>query len=277
MIEGIVLGTIQGITEWLPISSEAAIILVKTRFFCGESWYGEGVCAESLRDLIGLAVFLHLGTFLAAMWYFRDDVVTLAKTLLLPHKLFQREERFLILRFLIVSTFISGILGYFLIEMVVPRAEEHIELGAKAVTLGIGILLVITGFFLLQAKGKKGQRGVIHLRDRDGVLLGFVQGFTALPGFSRSGLTISTLLLRKFEEISALRLSFLMSLPAVLGGNILLNARGFEITLTAIFGLIFSFLFGMLTMHLLFKVAKKVNFGWFVLIFAALVIASVFV
>src|SRR3989344_329575 len=277
MIEGIVLGTIQGITEWLPISSEAAIILVKTRFFCGESWYGEGVCAESLRDLIGLAVFLHLGTFLAAMWYFRDDVVTLAKTLLLPHKLFQREERFLILRFLIVSTFISGILGYFLIEMVVPRVDERIELGAKAITLGIGILLVITGFFLLQAKGKKGQRGVIHLRDRDGVLLGFVQGFTALPGFSRSGLTISTLLLRKFEEISALRLSFLMSLPAVLGGNILLNARGFEITIVGVFGLIFSFLFGMLTMHLLFKVAKKVNFGWFVLIFAGLVIASVFV
>jgi|SRR3989344_398053 len=268
MIEGIVLGTIQGITEWLPISSEAAIILVKTRFFPN----GEG-----LADLIGLAVFLHLGTFLAAAWYFRDDVIMLAKSLFLPHKLFQREERFLILRFLIVSTFISGILGYFLIEMVVPRAEEHIELGAKAVTLGIGILLVITGFFLLQAKGKKGQRGVIHLRDRDGVLLGFVQGFTALPGFSRSGLTISTLLLRKFEEISALRLSFLMSLPAVLGGNILLNARGFEITIVGVFGLIFSFLFGMLTMHLLFKVAKKVNFGWFVLIFAGLVIASVFV
>src|SRR3989344_3306573 len=126
MLEGIVLGIIQGITEWLPISSEAAIILVKANFF------GNG---ESFSDLIRLAVFLHLGTFMAAIWYFRDDVLMLTKTLFLPHRLFEREERFLILRFLLISTFISGILGYFLVAVVVPSAQEHIELGAKAITL----------------------------------------------------------------------------------------------------------------------------------------------
>jgi len=269
MLEGIVLGIIQGITEWLPISSEAAIILVKANFF------GNG---ESFSDLIRLAVFLHLGTFMAAIWYFRDDVLMLTKTLFLPHRLFEREERFLILRFLLISTFISGILGYFLVAVVVPSAEEHIELGAKAITLGIGVLLLGTGFFLMQAKikGKKGQRGVIHLRDRDGVVLGFVQGLSSLPGFSRSGLTIASLLLRKFDEVSALRLSFLMSLPAVLGGNILLNIKGFEITTVGVFGLIFSFIFGIITIHLLFKVARKVNFAYFVLVFGVLTVLSAF-
>jgi len=72
MLEGIILGIIQGITEWLPVSSEGILVLVKSNFF------GEG---ESLREMIGFAVFLHLGTFLAALLYFRRDVWMLLKGL----------------------------------------------------------------------------------------------------------------------------------------------------------------------------------------------------
>jgi undecaprenyl-diphosphatase len=96
-----------------------------------------------------------------------------------------------------------------------------------------------------------------------------------LPGLSRSGLTISALLLRKFDNASALKLSFLMSLPVVLGGNIVLNFKYFTFSTELLLGLIFSFIFGLLTISLLLKIARKVNFGWFVLIFGVVMIISI--
>ncbi|VAW17354.1 Undecaprenyl-diphosphatase, partial [hydrothermal vent metagenome] len=110
----------------------------------------------------------------------------------------------------------------------------------------------------------------------DSVTLGIVQGFAALPGLSRSGLTVASLLLRKFDEEQAIRLSFLMSIPIVLAGNILLNIKDFNPTLENLFGFFFSFVFGLATIHILLKVAKKVNFAYFVLLFGLLMIGSLF-
>jgi len=273
------LGTLQGITEWLPISSEGVLILAKTHLFNN---------GESLSELIGFALFLHLGTFLAAAWYLRDDVISLLKMLLTPHRLLERGEglfRFRgkkgemenMLRFLVVSTFVSGVIGYFLLEIFLPSVEESVMVTTKFVTGGIGIFLLITGFLEFQAKRKKGHKELDRLSDKDGLLLGVVQGFAALPGFSRSGLTISTLLLRKFDEVTALRLSFLMSLPIVFGGNIVFNANESVINITSMFGLVFSFVFGIITIHILFKIARKINFAYFVLAFGFLTIASVFI
>ncbi|GAG03940.1 unnamed protein product, partial [marine sediment metagenome] len=107
--------------------------------------------------------------------------------------------------------------------------------------------------------------------------LGIVQGFSSLPGLSRSGITISTLLLKKFDDTSALRLSFLMSLPVVLFGNLFLNLNDFTLTSAAIYGLLASFIFGLLTIHILMNLSKRINFGWFVLIFAVLLMASVLI
>jgi len=271
MLEGIVLGIIQGITEWLPVSSQAVLVLVKANFF------DKG---ESLTELIGLALFLHLGTLLAAAWYLRDDVLMLLKLLLKPHRLLKaEEENEQILRFLVLSTFLSGIIGYFLLEIFLSTIEQQIQVTTQVITIVVGALLLGTGILQFQAKRKrkKAPKDVGELKDRDSILLGIIQGFSALPGLSRSGLTISTLLLRNYNEVTALRLSFLMSLPIVLGGNILLNTSGFSFGISSIFGLVFSFLFGILTIHLLFRFAKKVNFAYFVLGFGLLTIASAFI
>jgi len=104
-----------------------------------------------------------------------------------------------------------------------------------------------------------------------------VQGFAALPGLSRSGLTVSTLLFRKVNEKDSLKLSFLLSLPIVLGGNILLNSEYFNFSLDSLISLSASFLFGLLTIHYLLKLAKKINFGWFVFAFGALMIIASFI
>ena len=101
-----------------------------------------------------------------------------------------------------------------------------------------------------------------------------MQGLSTLPGISRSGSTVSVLLLDKVDKTEALRLSFLMSLPIVLAGNIFFNLKGFAFSFNMLYGLFFSFVFGILTIHALIKVSKKINFGYFVLIFGLLMIVA---
>jgi undecaprenyl-diphosphatase len=264
VLEQIVLGIIQGITEWLPVSSEGVIVLVVKNFF------DSGV---NIETVIRQALFLHLGTFLAALIYFRKDVWSLVRTLL-NYQAASLEIR-KIFKFLIITTLISGFLGFVLVKIFVGL-EERLFLSAKLITLIVGLLLLITGGLQIKARGGK-YKQANQLKKGDGFLLGLMQGLAVLPGFSRSGLTVSILLLRKFDEAVALRLSFLMSLPIVLGGNIILNFRYFTFSIEMFLGLVFSFVFGLLTIDLLLRLARKINFGYFVLIFGLVVIVSVFI
>jgi len=260
MLEAIVLGGIQGISEWLPISSEGAIILAKTHFFGG----------GTLSSLIGLALFLHLGTFLAALIYFRSEVAHILKTAI-SYKTADMASRN-VFRFLFIATVLSGVLGILLL-----KGLEHIELSlavtGKLVTGLVGVMLLLTGIMQIRAR-KGGERTYEDLSLKDSVLLGVAQGLAAIPGISRSGITVSALLLRNVSEERALTLSFLMSLPIVLAGNIALNAGNFTLTPAALMGLFVSFLFGFATIHLLLKAAKKMNFGYFVLVFSLLILLS---
>jgi len=253
MLEQIVLGTIQGIVEWLPVSSEGVLVLIRTNFFDIE---------QGLEKTIREVLFLHLGTFLAAFLYFRKDVFRVWGN----KKLFN---------FLLITTIITGLLGYGLLNLFV-NLEEQVALSGKFITLAIGLLLLITAYLQIRAK-TRGHREIRDLKTGDSLLLGLMQGLAVLPGLSRSGLTVSSLLLKKFNSRDALKLSFLMSLPVVLGGNIILNFKYFSVSPEMLLGLVFSFVFGLLTISLLLKIAKKVNFGYFVLIFAVLVVASVFI
>ena len=262
MYKPIMLGAVQGLAEWLPISSEGLILLTNIKLFGG----GE------LTDMIKQALFLHLGTFLAALIYFRSDVVKLIRALFSYSGSDTETKK--IFNFLFIATFISGILGFILLELL-GNLESSIELTGKVVTLIIGFLLLITGIMQIRASDY-GLRDAVDLKTKDSVLLGLVQGLASLPGFSRSGLTVSTLLLRKFDKTVALRLSFFLSLPVVFIGNIVLNFERFSLRFADILGLLSSFTVGMLTIHLLLNLAKRINFGYFVMIFGVLAIISVF-
>jgi len=261
MFEQIILGIIQGIFEWLPVSSEGIIVLVEKNFFKSEM---------GLEAVIKYALFLHLGTFLAALIYFYKDVLKLVKTLF-SYKLADSDNKN-ILKFLIISSLISGLFGFVLMK-VFAGMEEQLELSARIITLIIGLLLLITGGLQIRAR-KIENRGIREIKNKDSILLGFVQALATLPGLSRSGLTVSVLLLRKFNSASALKLSFLMSLPMVLGGNIILNLNNMNFTFNSFLGLVFSFIFGLLTISLLLKIAEKINFGYFVFFFGALIIIA---
>jgi len=253
----IILGIIQGIVEWLPISSEGALILFTNLFQ-----------QLSLETIIRIALFLHLGTFFAALIYFRKDVSKLFLTLFKKTDLETRR----IFKFLLMTTIISGILGFLLLKGLIFFEKQFLFSGI-VITFLIGFLLLVTGIFQLKTR-KNGFRNPTHIRYNDTLLLGILQGLAVLPGLSRSGLTVSGLLLKKFDKTQALRLSFLMSLPIVLFGNILLNIEYFVFSSKLFFGLITSFIFGLATIHLLIKLSEKINFGYFVLLFGILVLIA---
>ncbi len=262
MFESSILGIVQGITEWLPLSSEGVIILIKTNLFRS---------SFSLSDLIRYALFLHLGTFLAALIYFRKDVLFLIKSFFNYKKASFKTKK--IINFYILATLLSGLLGFFLLS-ILRKIDDRFILSGRTITFTIGVLLLFTAFLQIKKKKEK-TRDAADLKILDGILLGVAQGFSILPGISRSGITISALLLRKVDEIDALKLSFLMSLPVVFGANIVLNLDKFFFSLNSFLGLFFSFLFGILTIHILLGISKKTNFGWFVLFFGFLMIFSV--
>lgn len=254
----IILGAIQGITEWLPISSSAMITLINTNFL--------GV--SDISQLLHTALFLHLGTFLASLIYFRKDVFLLIKSLFKYKQAGTKTKK--VLNFLIISTIISGIIGLILLKFLISF-EDYFTITGKSITSFVAILLLSTGIIQLKIR-HRGLKQIDELKTHDGVTLGIAQGISSLPGISRSGITVSTLLLRKFDDTTALRVSFLMSLPIVLVANIFLNISDFSqvITSASIYGLLASFIFGLLTISALMKLSKKINFGWFVIGFAVL-------
>lgn len=250
ILEGIIFGLIQGTTEWLPVSSEGMIALTGLKFF-----------GKNIMDSVSLAVFLHFGTFLAAIIYFRKDVAGILKG--------KQKE---VLKFLFLSTVVTGIVG---VPVILWGLDYFGGFSANIAMGVIGVLLIVTGVVQIRRPGGSFRKSS-ELKTTDSVFAGALQGLASLPGFSRSGLTVAGLLLRKFEDTEALRLSFLMSLPAVFGANILFNIAGMgvDFDMVSITALVTAFVAGLFTIGLLLKVAQKMNFGWFALCFGLLVVVS---
>ncbi len=235
------------------------IILAKINLF-GHS--------ADVASLLREALFLHMGTLLAALLYFHKDIIKIVQS---PFNKGDIETK-QVFKFLLISTLISGTIGL-LIFMLIENLAQF-GLSGRIVTSATGVLLLITGLVQVRAK-KIGFRNADDIKTIESVFLGIVQGLTIIPGFSRSGLTISALLLRKFDKKVALRLSFLMSLPIVLAANIILNFREFaNVSYDVIVGVLFSFIFGLLTIHALMKLAEKMNFGYFAVMIGVLTIVA---
>lgn len=265
MFEQIVLGTIQGVAEWLPVSSTSLLILAMQNLF----GHHDGFQAMTRHTM-----FLHLGTFLAAAIYFRKDVGHLVLALFQYRSQPKETRNFTV--FLIITTIFSGTVGLTLRQLITQWSDQFSST-AKPIALVIGVFLLITAWGQLKIKDLKGHKTLNDLSVKDGIILGLVQGCAAIPGLSRSGLTVATLLLRNFDRTYALKISFLMSLPIVLGANILLNLRAAAWTPLALVGVFVSFTVGLASIHILLRLAEKINFGYFVLIFGILTILSVFI
>ena len=255
MLESIVFGIIQGIFEWLPISSQGNLVLLMI-----------GVFNYSVQKALHLSIFLHIGTFFAVLIYFRKDIQKLTLALKNYKADFETEEN-KILSFLFISTIITGLIGYPLFKLLMVSSFT----GEIFIAL-VGVALIFTGLFQKIAPQKE-LKTKKNLSLKDSLLLGIAQGFSIIPGLSRSGITIAALLFRGYKSKEALRLSFLMSIPVVLAAEIGLGIiRGLpEINIfQGIVGLFFAFLFGFLTIHFLIKLATKIRFWLFCVVIGAI-------
>ncbi len=270
MLEQIILGAIQGITEWIPVSSEGMIMLAKTHLFHSE---------ESANVIINYALLLHLGTFFAALIYFWKDIVSVFKALPSLCPCCQDKacstpssDTHQLMVFLTLTTFISGCLGLLVVKAfaeLVHRAPH----ATTAITLLVAACLFITGFLQFKATSI-GKRTDKDLKPADGILLGIAQGFATLPGLSRSGTTIAILLFRNFDKKQALRLSFLMSMPLILIGNIILNYKKLFMISNMWLGIFTAFVVGLVSINLFMKITEKINFGLFLMIISGLMVVS---
>jgi undecaprenyl-diphosphatase len=247
LLVAIVVGVLQGIFEWLPISSEGNITVAL-------SWLG-----ENPEQAVAFALFLHLGTALSATLYYRAEIreeLALLRTWRPRHA---TGETHASTTFLGVATLVSGVVGlasYAVLEEVVSA------LTGGMVVVVIGVLLVATGAFQRLStavdRTPTTQPGLV-----DGVLVGVAQGVAILPGVSRSGSTTGVLLLRGHEGPASFRLSFLLSIPAAVGGGLLAaldTGLGGVTLVSATAAIASAAIVGYLTIDALMRVVERVPF-----------------
>jgi undecaprenyl-diphosphatase len=241
MADYIFLGILQGVFEWIPVSSEGVVVLA-SHFLIKEI------------NPIDIALFLHLGTLLAVLIYFRKDWLEVLSFKNLP-----------LLRFLIIATLISLVIGYPFYKII------------SRMTTGAILLFIVGLGLLLTAQAHKFKKsfslGSSKNLNKLAVLTGFLQGLAVIPGLSRSGATIFGLSLGKLSPRQILKISYMMSAPIVLASSIYLFWKN-PLLVAGWPSLISSFLVGLASLSLLMKLAERINFYRFALIFALLCFAG---
>ncbi len=194
--EAIVLGIVQGLTEFLPISSSAHLRIVPA--FAG--WEDPGAAFTAVTQL---------GTLAAVLLYFRKDLWTIARAWLAG------------LRDPVVRGTLDARMGWYLIIGTIPIVilgfafDDQIETGARSLTL-MGCTLIALGLLLLAAERfANHDREITSVTRRDAIVIGFAQACALVPGVSRSGATLTAGLFLGFDRAAAARFSFLLSVPAV--------------------------------------------------------------
>ncbi len=249
----IIAGLIQGIFEWLPISSQGNLLGIFV-------WLG-----SNPQEAIRLAVMLHIGTLLAAIIYFREEI----KKMLYFKGQNEKEikENRTLLKFIIIATVATAITA-------IPCylfLEEMLGTSVTFVLLLLAIFLIITGVIQIVKKNV----GDGKISTKNAILTGLGQGFSVLPGVSRSGTTTSVLLFRGFKPEESFRISFIMSIPAVFLADVAYGIlKGFVFDEFAILALVIAFVVGLLSMDLLIKFARKINFAYFCFVLAGVYIVA---
>jgi len=196
----VILGVVQGVSEWLPISSKTQVIIASTYLF------GLGI-----KQAYALGLFLEAGTFIAALSYFRKEVWNVLKSLVGKGD----QEGRLLLKYLVVVTALTAVVGVAIYVTALSSISGPV-VGVPMIVLGC--ILIGDGLVVRFARGRSlTTKGLHDLKMRDFIIIGIVQGVAALPGVSRSGVTVSAMLLLGINAKDSFKLSFLALIPASIG------------------------------------------------------------
>ncbi len=209
LLQAILMGIVQGLSEFLPISSSAHLVFTSNFYKVVK---GLEIVQHSNEEVF-FDIMVHLGTLIAVLIFFRKDIINILSAMwnALRKKDWSEQDAKLGL-YIILGTVVTVLLAYPLNEV----AEKLVYSPAI-----VGGLLFITGFVLLfseyMSKKFKAYREKVDLKTS--VMIGLAQGLAALPGFSRSGWTIATGLFFGLDRTTAARYSFLLSIPIILGAS----------------------------------------------------------
>jgi len=236
VIEIFILSFIQGVAEFLPISSSSHLILISEYL-------------EFENKSLSIDVSLHIGSFAAVLVYFNSDVKNFYKNKIIFYKIF-------------LSSLPVMIVGFFIVEFDVINKIRNVETIAWT-TLVFGILLYISDKF-------KVEKNINDNFDyRTVLLIGFMQILSLVPGVSRSGIAITTARLLSFKRTEAAKISFLISIPilgavSIFGLKNLFFSESIEFTKLNLLSIITSFFFSLLTIKYFLRYIKKFSLNIFV-------------
>jgi undecaprenyl-diphosphatase len=250
--EAVILGVLQGITEFLPISSSGNLVL------------GEFLLQVRFDD-ISFEVFVHLGTFLSVVIVFRRTIYFIFQAIWSKAKFVSsarnapmNDPYWRLFWLIAVGSIPAGMAGVLF--------RSYIEPCFSSVGF-VSLMLLLTGLTLLTTRFFKGKREKITFNDA--LVVGVAQALAMFPGISRSGLTISTGIFKGLERSQAAEFSFLLSLPAILGasllqlGEVLGSSQSGHEYLSYFLGMTSAFGVGYLAIKFLLNVIKKGKFQYF--------------
>ena len=239
------LSIIQGVSEFIPVSSAAHLILASNIY-------------EFKNQSLLIDISLHLGSLLAILFYFKDDIFNFNKNKSLFYKI-------------IIGTIPLIIVGYFLYATNIIDYFRNIKVIAWA-TLFFGILLYIAD------KNKFLKKIDVDFNMKSVLIIGFFQILALIPGVSRAGITITAGRILGFNRTDSTKISFYLSIPALLGASTLgikdLFKENIDFNLLVLIGVFLSFLFSLITIKIFLKFVKNFSLNVFVVyrIFLAMVL-----
>ena len=265
IVDAIVIAVIQGITEFLPVSSSGHLVLT------------QHLLGLNQPNIMVFDVLVHFGTLLSLIIVLRKDIIAIMDSFF--HALKSRKikgtdkaEYFHLGIAVIVGSIPAGVAGLIFHDRVVEIFTDP-KFAAMNIVI-TGLILFLTRL-AKQAEGKK--VGIIH-----SVFIGLAQVAAIMPGISRSGITISSALFLKVSPIQAARFSFLLSIPVILGASLLetynLIAYGISMGyIEIIIGVFVSAIAGYCGIKLLMRVLEKGKFSWFSLYCLVVGIIGIFI
>ena len=248
IIQALILGIVQGLTEFLPVSSSGHLVLIQNYF-------------QEVN--VGFDVIIHLATLLAIFVFFFNDIIDLIKGFF---TFSWKDERFRTVIYILLATLPIALIGYYLKDII-----YNIFSNLYVVSLGFfisGMFLFTASFarelFFLEKRTTSIKKNYVSLNLKNSFVIGLVQMLALVPGISRSGSTVSTGILQGIDREKAIRFSFLLAIPAMIGANIL-NFTDLKIIelWPFITGFVAAFIFGLLGIFIFVKYLKLKRFRYF--------------
>ncbi|MFZ1081695.1 MAG: undecaprenyl-diphosphatase UppP [Candidatus Kryptoniota bacterium] len=268
-IESIILGIIQGLTEFLPVSSTAHLVIIPDLF----KWN------SPLLNSLTFDVALHTGTLLAVVAYFFRDTIELISGFFrgLVKMNFNKDPKTKLSLLVFLGIIPAGVLGALFDKLIEDRFRTPGVLVTSMIV--VGVLM----WYAEKSATKTKQTGAMSIKDA--LIVGIAQALALVPGTSRSGITISSGLLLGFKREDAARFSFLLSIPVIAGAAVL-KLKSFAHGLPSndvaplLLGIFFSAIFGFLSIKYFMKYLQRHSmnvFVWYRFAFAAIIIIFIYI